>query len=170
MPASKAQRAKTADRRTKAIAMRLAGADWDLIANQLEYSGKAAACKDVTRAMEASLADQGRNAELLRHQELLRLDRLQRGLWTRAVAGDTKCADTVLRIIQTRIRLFGLDTVGSGSNAAAMALVDLLAKQLKLDGDLPDGYDDGYPEPLLDEAHWGTVPDDDDGYDDGSQP
>lgn len=126
--------------------MRLAGADWTLIATQLEYSGPAAAHKDVTRAMEASLAAQNRNAELFRHVELLRLDRLQRGLWTRAVAGDHKCADTVLRIIQTRIKLLGLDNVTTGPTGAA-SLLDKLARQLGLAGDQDDqdGHDDGYP-------------------------
>lgn len=154
MPASKAQRAATAERRTKAIAMRLAGADWELIAVQLKYSSKAAACKDVTRAMEASLADMGRNAEMLRHVEMLRLDRLQRGLWTRAVAGDHKCADTVLRIIQTRIKLLRLDDIASAPPAAA-SLLDRLAEQLGLDGGAPDGYDDGYPLEELDQLDEG---------------
>jgi hypothetical protein len=151
MPASKVQRAATAERRNKAIAMKLAGADWALIATSLDYSGPAAACKDVTRAMEASLAAQVRNAELLRHQELLRLDRLQRGLWTRAVAGDHKCADTVLRVIQTRIKLLGLDTITAAPVGAA-SLLDKLARQLGLgEPDDGDGYDDGYPDDLPDD-------------------
>src|SRR4051812_11021476 len=142
MPASRAQRAATAERRGKAIAMKLAGADWALIASTLDYSGPAAACKDVTRAMQASLETQQRNAELLRHQEMLRLDRLQRGLWTRAVAGDHKCADTVLRIIQTRIKLFGLDSITTAPVGAA-SLLDKLAAQLGLaPGQAEqDGYD-----------------------------
>lgn len=158
MPASKAQRAATAERRTRAIAMRLAGADWDTVASQLGYSGRDAACKDVTRAMEAGLAKQTHNAGLLRHQELLRLDRLQRGLWTRAVAGDHKCADTVLRIIQTRVKLLGLDQISAVASHGAASLVDRLSDALHLDQGTDDLVDDGYPVPL-------PPPDgDDDGY------
>lgn len=109
MPPSKAQRALTAERRTKAIQLRLAGADWTQIADTLGYADRAAACKDVTRALESHIAAQNSTAEVLRETELQRLDRLQRGLWPAAVAGDTRSADTVLRVIDRRMKLLGLD-------------------------------------------------------------
>jgi len=37
------------------------------------------------------------------------VDSALRGLWPAAVAGDTKSADTVLRVIDRRMRLLGLD-------------------------------------------------------------
>src|SRR5690349_20330561 len=103
MPASKAQRARTAERRSKAIALKLAGAEWDQIATSLGYADRGAACKDDTRALEAYVAEGRAGAEVLRETELLRLDRIQRGLWPQAVAGDTKAADTVLRVIDRRM-------------------------------------------------------------------
>lgn len=109
MPPSRAQRAKTAERRSRAVALRLAGADLQQIVDALGYSDKAAASKDITRALEAHLAEQRMGSELLRETELLRLDRIQRGLWPAAVNGDTKAADTVLRVIDRRVRLLGLD-------------------------------------------------------------
>lgn len=81
MPASKAQRAQTAERRTKAIAMRLAGAEWQQIADQLGYANRGAACKDVTRALETRLAEQATSVDLLRQTELMRLDALTREAW-----------------------------------------------------------------------------------------
>lgn len=109
MPASKAQRAATAERRTKAVAMRLAGVDYEAIATRLGYAGRAAAYVDITRALEANLAEQHRSADLLRQEELDRLNRLQAGVWADATRGDTRSADTALRIIDRRCKLLGLD-------------------------------------------------------------
>lgn len=109
MPASKAQRAKTADRRGKAIALRLAGMDWQTIADRLDYSSRAAACVDVNRALEANLAEQSQAADTLRETETLRLDRLQAAAWPSAVKGDLKAIETVLKVIDRRVKLQGLD-------------------------------------------------------------
>ncbi len=109
MPASKAQRAKTAQRRTQAVQLRLAGVDFETIADRLGYSSRGAAYTDITRALEGSLAELKHGADVLRHEELLRLNRLQAGLWSAALAGDTKSAETVLKIIDRRCRLLGLD-------------------------------------------------------------
>lgn len=109
MPASKAQRAKTADRRGKAIALRLAGMDWQTIADRLDYASRAAACVDVNRALEANLAEQSQAADTLREVESQRLDRLQAAAWPSAVKGDLKAIETVLKVIDRRVKLQGLD-------------------------------------------------------------
>jgi len=109
MPASKAQRAKTAQRRAQAIALRLAGASYEQIAQQLGYASRSAAYTDIDRALRKGLAEQERDGALLRQQELERLDRLQAGIWPRAISGDYRAADTALRIIDRRCKLLGLD-------------------------------------------------------------
>lgn len=109
MSTSKAQRAATAQRRTRAIAMRLAGADYELIATQLGYASRAAACVDVTRAMEASLAEQNHDAEMWRHELLLGLQRLKAAMWSAAMAGDTKAADVAVRVFDRIAKLTGAD-------------------------------------------------------------
>ena len=109
MGASKAQQALTAERRGKAVAMRVAGVDYETIATRLGYASRGAACTDITRALENNLTEQHRNADVLREEELLRLDRLQAGAWQAAAAGNTRAIDSVLRIIDRRIRLLGLD-------------------------------------------------------------
>jgi len=45
----------------------------------------------------------------LREQEGGRLDRLQTAVWGAAVSGDIRAVTTVLRIMERRSRLFGLD-------------------------------------------------------------
>lgn len=132
MPASRAQRAKTAQRRTQAIALKLAGAEWQQIADTLGYSDKAAACKDVTRALETYVAEGRQGAEVLRETELLRLDRLQRGMWPQAVAGDTRAADTVLKVIDRRMRLLGLDVAPDVEDRIRREMVAGLGPQLVL--------------------------------------
>ncbi len=107
VPAAKA--AVVAQRRTQAIQLRLAGAEWQQIADTLGYSDKAAANKDVTRALEIAAKEQRASAEVLRETELQRLDRMQRGLWTAAIGGDVRSVEAVLRVMDRRMKLLGLD-------------------------------------------------------------
>ena len=60
----------------------------------------------VIRALEAS---QYEAADLMRTQEGVRLDRLQRAHWAQALGGDAKASAVVLRCMDRRARLFGLD-------------------------------------------------------------
>lgn len=81
MPASKAQRAATAKRRAEAVQMRIAGADFESIAAALGYSDRAAAHKDITRALEAAALEQAASVEVHRAEELRRLDALLIEAW-----------------------------------------------------------------------------------------
>lgn len=120
MPASRAQQAKTAERRRNAVAMSLAGADWDTIADRLGYASRGAAHTDVTRAMQKAAAEMVRDADVLRHIELERIARLQVAYWTRAMGGrqadggpvlppDPDAARVVQWCIDRRCKLLGLD-------------------------------------------------------------
>lgn len=144
MPASRAQRAATADRRTKAIALHLAGVDWQGIADQLGYASRGAAHTDVTRALQANLAAEAEQVETMRYTVNLRLERLQAAMWPKAVKGDTKAADTSLRIIQQWCKVNGVEaptqialqhrldmeaTVVADALAAALDALDLGEEQ-----------------------------------------
>jgi hypothetical protein len=107
--ASKEQRQAAEERRRKAVALRLAGTDYETIATQLGYASRGAAYVAVDKALRASAAEQAREAEVLRQQEIERLDRLQRGVWAKAVAGDPRSAEVALRIVDRRCKLLGLD-------------------------------------------------------------
>lgn len=82
MSASRAQRAATAERRSKAVAMRLTGASFEAIAGELGYNSRGAACQDIGRALEAHVAEQARSVEAYREEELQRLDLLLVEAWT----------------------------------------------------------------------------------------
>jgi hypothetical protein len=146
MPASRAQQAKTAERRRSAIAMALAGADWDTIADRLGYASKGAAHTDVTRAMEKAAAEATRDADVLRHIELARIARMQVAYWPRALGGrppeggavlppDPDAAKVVQWCIDRRCKLLGLDaptrhevvTLGAIEAAIAQLEQDLAA-------------------------------------------
>lgn len=81
MSASRAQRAKTAERRREAVEMRLAGATLDAITEKLGYADRAATHKDITRALEVNVAQLAQPVELLRETELQRLDLLWAEAW-----------------------------------------------------------------------------------------
>lgn len=109
MPASKAQRAQTAERRKNAIAMRLAGADWDLIKDKLGYASRGAAHTDVQRALDANLAELRDNAETLRQVANMRLERLLMVVFPMALRGDLKAFEQARGIIADQRKLNGLD-------------------------------------------------------------
>jgi hypothetical protein len=48
-------------------------------------------------------------ADEVRKQELDRIDRLQVAVWNRALKGDDKAINTVLRLMERRARLVGID-------------------------------------------------------------
>ncbi|MCW6003890.1 hypothetical protein K1W54_04740 [Micromonospora sp. CPCC 205371] len=132
MPASRAQRTQTAERRAKAVQMRLEGADYPTIAATLGYSDQAAAHKDITRAMEAAVTRQHSAVEVLRQEELMRLDLLWAEVWAvlkrehvtvsngRLVRGEDghplrddgpvlAAVDRLVRILERRAKYLGLD-------------------------------------------------------------
>jgi hypothetical protein len=51
--------------------------------------------------------------------EVQRLDALKAGLWERATSGDVKAVLAVLRVVQQRSRLLGLDKPESETHASA---------------------------------------------------
>lgn len=127
MPASKQQRALTAERRARNLQMRLGGASWAQITAVLEYSGTAAACKDFLRAMQANQAAIAENATLLRQIELARLDRVQAAFWAAAMRGEHRSGRVVLDVHRERVKLLGLDAAQRTVDNAVDAWLDHLA-------------------------------------------
>lgn len=132
MPASKAKRADTAQRRKQAIDMRMAGASFQQIADTLGYTTRGAACQDISRALEQSVAEQTRSVESYREEELQRLDALLAEAWAvlkrqhvtvshgRLIRDESdepilddgptlSAIDRILKIQERRAKLLGLD-------------------------------------------------------------
>ncbi|WP_331756588.1 hypothetical protein [Streptomyces decoyicus] len=142
MPHSKAEMAEVADRRAKLIRLRRQGIAYDdprIVA--LGYSSRSVASKDLVRALEAARDEQSAEVSIYRQQENERLDALLEAAWPRAtqpspvfskdgqVIGeelDMRAVDTVLRLMDRRAKLNGLDspirTELSGPDGGAVPL------------------------------------------------
>jgi hypothetical protein len=98
--------AALANKERQALELRMAGASFDQIAQKLGYSEKGAAHRAVTRALISTVKPA---ADELRELETARLDRLLLAFWPAALEGDEKAADRVLRIMDQRAKLLGLN-------------------------------------------------------------
>lgn len=137
---SKAKRAEVAQRRADAIRLRIAGLEWQEIADRLHYASKGAACTDVTRALQERAADRDQAVDEMRTLETMRLDRIMAGLWPKAASGNARAADTVVRIIDRRCKLNGLDVRGIAEQdpTQALSIVGQLMAAIAGAAELPD--------------------------------
>lgn len=101
-----AHNAEITDKERQALELRKAGASFDQIAERLGYSDRSGAHRAVSRALQSVLKEP---AEELRALEAERLDRLLLAFWNDALDGDVKAADRVLRIMDQRAKLQGLN-------------------------------------------------------------
>lgn len=110
MGTSLAQQAYTADRRRKAIALRLAGAQYEQIAEQLGYANRQAAREDIRRSLEQNLKEGSADGETLRELNRLRMERLLVVAWNQAMNGDQKAMETARRLIESINKMYGIGT------------------------------------------------------------
>ena len=99
-------RAVAAVKRARVVEAVADGATYGQAAKRAGYATRSGAYKAFWKAIDGREADA---VEQHRTLELARLDALQVGLWGRAEAGDIKAVNAVLRIIEQRSRLLGLD-------------------------------------------------------------
>lgn len=134
-----AERVAIAERRNTALTMRLAGIDCVTIGRKLAADPKAnldgkayphgygietykkklpppddaafskAASGDIARALAERHDSSTETREQARELESQRLDRMIGAVWRQATAGDLAAVDRVLRILERRARLLGLD-------------------------------------------------------------
>jgi hypothetical protein len=102
-------RADVATRRKTAIALKLAGATWEQVAEQCGYAGAGAANADIGKFRKQQNLVAAANFEELRAQENERYDRLQMAYWPKALQGDKDAALIVLKIFDRRANTNGLN-------------------------------------------------------------
>lgn len=97
---------ETLEKEAEVLKLRRGGLTFDLIAKQLGYKHASGAhkaymnaCKRIVRA----------DVEELRNTEIDRLDLAQGALWSRVMRGEVPAVMAVLRIMERRARLLGLD-------------------------------------------------------------
>jgi hypothetical protein len=97
---------QSAERRRQAVGLRLAGASYESIGHGLGIS-KQAAHKLVMGALEELAKRTAEDVAEMRQLELGRIDEILLALWTNR--RDPRTADTILRAMDRRARLLGLD-------------------------------------------------------------
>lgn len=94
------------DRELAVVELRREGKTWQQIAEAVNYATAMGAWKAYQRACQRTLQEPTDEA---RRIELDRLDALQRTYWEPAVEGNLRAADFVLRVIDRRARILGID-------------------------------------------------------------
>lgn len=121
---------RTIDTMWKAAQLRAAGATFREVGEALGIDHTWARTL-VLRALESAKYEQ---ADLMRTQEGMRLDRLQRAYWPQALNGDKHAAKIVLDVMRRRAILFGLNAPTKVEVSADVdAEIARLAAQLAAD-------------------------------------
>lgn len=101
-------KAITAEQRTaRAIELRLRNYTLQQIADEVGYSDPSSAFKAIMRGLAAELPEAQRDQ--LRRLEVAKLNDVERITWPDALAGDDRARNTILRCIDRRAKLLGLD-------------------------------------------------------------
>jgi hypothetical protein len=122
-----ARRLAALDKQRQALALRMAGASFDEIAESLGYADRGGAHKAVMAAIESTLPEP---AAKVRELELKRLDRLWLAAYKAATAGDLQAIAVCLQIMKRRADFEGLDKAkklehaGPGGQAIPIRLID----------------------------------------------
>ena len=95
------------DKEVKVLELRRAGLTWQRIAEETGYADHTGAYAAYKRAIKRTMQQP---ADELREAELDRIDRLQLALWPKAMKGDNASVNTIVRLMERRARLLGLDT------------------------------------------------------------
>ena len=90
----------------KVLDLRRAGFTFQRIAEETGYRQPSGAQRAYKRIMDRT---KPQAVEEHRWQELDRLDRMQVALWPRAMKGDDKAINTIVRLMERRARLVGID-------------------------------------------------------------
>ena len=90
----------------KVLDLRRAGFTFQRIAEEVGYNQASGAQRAYNRIMARHIPQA---PEEHRQQELDRLDRMQVALWPRAMKGDDKAINTIIRLMERRARLVGID-------------------------------------------------------------
>lgn len=95
-----------ADRELQAVELRRQGFTYAAIAKAIGYADHTSARAAIQRAMQRALQEP---AEELRQIEAARLDYMQEKIWGQVDEGDPRAVQSVLRIMERRAKLLGLD-------------------------------------------------------------
>lgn len=131
-----AAKARTLERKVKALELRRMGKGYVEIAAALGI-GKSQAHRLVKSGLADARAQISAQADELRSEEISRLDAMLSGLWADARKGNAGAVDRVLKIMERRARLLGLDAPvrsaleGGPPGAPPMQAVNMTAEEFR---------------------------------------
>ena len=96
-------------RQKRAVDLRLGGVSLTEIATKLNYATEEEVQKDIEAYMKSQMNLIRSDKELLRAEELARLQRLRLALWKLGLDGDVRAISQLLRISELYTKLAGLD-------------------------------------------------------------
>lgn len=106
-PAQPKPRRTAAEKQRRAVEMRTTGASFQDIADALGYRDRSTARRSYLAGLSHLPELEDRDTML--RVESARLDALQAAVWKLAMTGDSESVRTVLRVMQRRAKLLGLD-------------------------------------------------------------
>lgn len=106
---SQQQQISAVERQRQALELRKRGMSYSDIAAAIGYKSPSGAHQAVAHALKKTLREE---ADGLREMEAERLDALLDAVWDKAMRGNKDAVDRVLRIMERRARLLGLDAQG----------------------------------------------------------
>lgn len=121
------------ERQRQVLELRKSGLGFQAIADQLGYKDHSGAYRAFRTALRKTLQEP---ADELRALEVDRLDTMLLGLWPKATRGDTWSVDRVLRIMERRAALLGLDAPAKREETLHVTfqrLAESVAKDLDLE-------------------------------------
>jgi hypothetical protein len=93
-------------REARVFELRIQGFTFEQIASEVGYQGASGAWQAYKRVKESHIFE---SVDEARQLELMRLDEMMSAIWDRAIGGDLPAASCVLKIMDRRAKLLGLD-------------------------------------------------------------
>ncbi len=113
-----------AARREKSLELRAKGMSIRAIADKLGVS-KSQVQRDIEKELQAAAERRKKIAELIIDLELAKLDALEKKAWEHITDGELSAIDRVLRSMERRAKLLGLDKTGEAGDTGSLG--DLVA-------------------------------------------
>ncbi|MBS2539480.1 hypothetical protein KGQ20_42725 [Catenulispora sp. NF23] len=138
---ARATHAQVAERRAKAVRMKVSGARLEDIANALGYGSANHVSVDIRRALAANVREQSAATEEYIAIEQLRLDELLYAVWEEAMAGSPRHVELGVRIVEARRRLFPQQQVVALTTVESEILRlenELATRQLAVGGEIEE--------------------------------
>lgn len=98
------------ERRRKAMALALAGVDWQIITEQCGYHSRGDAIEDISNALIDNPVD-ALPEPATRQLQIARLSRMLAGVWTKATRGDARSIEVSTRLIKELCALQGVKDI-----------------------------------------------------------